>query len=162
MSMCPLFRADCGLYSKRWRFELRAPKCRIQESLWISWRPWRTSRSCRTADWELRTLCASSAPLTCLKMNLPRHRLLQECRAELWLKKSEGHPGRLITVLGSCFCSQSSQLVAGMYPVRRDKAQAFVAIVGEYLPGLGILLHEARNTRTSVFSCRDTQKAAYS
>jgi len=37
---------------------------------------------------------------------------LSECRAELWLKKSEG-----------------------MYPVRRDKAQAFVAIVGEYLPG---------------------------
>ncbi|CAE7216795.1 unnamed protein product [Symbiodinium sp. CCMP2592] len=37
---------------------------------------------------------------------------LSECRAELWLKNSEG-----------------------MYPVRRDKAQAFVAIVGEYLPG---------------------------
>ncbi|CAE7216786.1 unnamed protein product [Symbiodinium sp. CCMP2592] len=39
---------------------------------------------------------------------------LSECRAELWLKNSEG-----------------------MYPVRRDKAQAFVAIVGEYLPGQG-------------------------
>eukprot|EP00439_Symbiodinium_sp_Y106_P024628 s2239_g3.t1 len=37
---------------------------------------------------------------------------LSECRAELWLKNSEG-----------------------MYPVRRDKAQAFVATVGEYLPG---------------------------
>ncbi|CAE7216820.1 unnamed protein product [Symbiodinium sp. CCMP2592] len=37
---------------------------------------------------------------------------LSECSAELWLKNSEG-----------------------MYPVRRDKAQAFVATVGEYLPG---------------------------
>ncbi|CAE7477872.1 unnamed protein product, partial [Symbiodinium microadriaticum] len=36
---------------------------------------------------------------------------LSECRAELWLKRAEG-----------------------MYPIRRDKAQENMAIVGEYLP----------------------------
>ncbi|OLQ03595.1 hypothetical protein AK812_SmicGene13463 [Symbiodinium microadriaticum] len=54
----------------------------------------------------------------------------KECRAELWLKRAEG-----------------------MYPIRRDKAQENMAIVGEYLPGQ-YSLHQ-HTERNWVFSSRD-------